>query len=98
MWQKLKTIVKSRLTKPKEDKETLRRRSICKGCEYNSLNMEKIPFKKLVWKKASDFYSWIAGKEDEDNLGNCTICNSCSVYYKSAEELEDCKIGRWNKK
>jgi len=96
MWKTLKTIILSRLTKPKEDKEVLRKRKICKGCSYNSLNVEKIPLKKLIVIKVSDFYSWITDKGEDDILGNCTDCG-CSVYYKSQEELENCPKGYWDK-
>jgi len=82
----LKKIILSRIKKPKEDEEILRKRGICKKCEFNSLNMEKIPFNKLFLKKLSDFYSFIMGKEDEDILGSCESCMSCSVYYKSIYE------------
>lgn len=96
--KKLIIIIKSRLKKPKEDKEVLRKRSICKDCEFNSLNMEKLPFKKLIIKKLSNFYSFIAGKSEEDNLGNCTACESCSIYFKilMSDEGEDCIKGYWN--
>lgn len=86
MLKKIKIILLSRLKKPKENKEVLRKRSICKGCEFNSLNMEKLPFKKLIVKKLSDFYSFIAGKSEEDNLGNCEACESCSLFYKTIYE------------
>lgn len=86
MWNKLKIIILSRINKPKEDEEVLRKRSICKKCDFNSLNMEKIPFNKLLLKKLSDFYSWMAGKKDEDNLHNCEACMSCSIYYKTLYE------------
>lgn len=97
MLSKLKTIIFSRIKKPKDDEEVLRKRSICKNCEYNSINIDKIPFKKLLLKKLSDFYSLIAGKKDEDNLGNCFGCEACSVYYKilMSDEGEDCPKGYW---
>ena len=82
----LRKIILSRIKKPKEDKEVLRKRSICKNCEFNSLNMEKIPFNKLFLKKLSDFYSFIAGKKDEDTLGSCLACESCSLFYKTIYE------------
>lgn len=85
--KKLITIIKSRLTKPKTDKEIERKRAICASCEYNSKNMENISIYKKALKSLSDFYSRITGNADEDNLGNCTFCNSCSIFYKSL--LED---------
>lgn len=89
-------IIKSRFTKPKTDKEIERKKNICKNCEFNSLNAEKIEFKKKLLKKLSDFYSLIAGKKEEDNLGLCTVCG-CSVYYKilMSEDGEDCLKGKW---
>lgn len=99
MWQKIKTIILSRFNKPKENEEVLRKRSICKVCEYNSLNMDKIPLNKLIFKKLSDFYSFLAGKTEEDNLGSCFGCKACSIYYKilMSDEGEDCPKGYWNK-
>ena len=58
-------------------------------------NVEKIPFKKRVIIWLSDFYSWICGKKEEDNLGNCTYCG-CSIFYASGEEFERCKLGKWD--
>ena len=53
--------------------------------------MEKIPLNKRILKFLSDLYSRIMGKSNVDNKGNCTACNSCSVYYKAQElEFEDC--------
>lgn len=91
----LKTIILSRIKKPKEDKETARKREICRTCEYNSKNIEKIPLKKLLIKKLSDFYSYIMGRADEDNLGNCLACESCSVYYKTMFDSEECPKNKW---
>ena len=86
MLKLLKTIILSRLTKPKEELEVLIKRRICKGCEYNSLNAEKIELKKRVLIWFSDFYSTITGNKEEDSLGNCLACSSCSIYYKSLYE------------
>lgn len=82
----IKTVILSRFTKPKEGLEVLRKRKICKGCEYNSLNVEKIELKKklLIW--FSDFYSKVTGNKEEDSLGNCIACSSCSIFYKSLYE------------
>jgi len=90
-------IIKSRLKKrTEEDKEVERLRKICKSCEYNSLNAEHIVWNKKVLIKLSDFLSWIFGKLEEDNLGNCTIC-TCSVYYKSEEyQFEECPKDYWH--
>lgn len=84
--KKLITIITSRFTKPKEDKETERKRKICRSCEFNSLNSVKIKLSKRILIKMSDFYSWITGKGEEDNLHNCTACESCSIYYKTLYE------------
>jgi hypothetical protein len=93
----LKTIILSRIKKPKEDKETARKREICRTCEYNSKNIEKIPLKKLLIKKLSDFYSYIMGRADEDNLGNCSLCG-CSTFYSTIYEDENhCPEGKWKK-
>jgi hypothetical protein len=89
MLKTLKTIILSRLTKPKENKEVLRKRKICKDCDYNSSNMINIPLKKQIFKKLSDYFSLIAGKKEEDNLSNCEACLSCSIFYKTIYE-EDC--------
>lgn len=86
MFKTLRIIILSRLTKPKEDKEVLRKRKICKGCSYNSLNVEKVPLKKLIIIKVSDFYSWITGNKEDDSLGNCTACLGCSLYYSTLYE------------
>lgn len=95
MLSRLKTIIFSRIKKPKEDEEVLRKRSICKKCEFNSINVDNIPFNKLLLKKLSDFYSLLTGKKDEDSLGNCTDCG-CSIFYKSAEDSEFCPKNKWN--
>lgn len=84
--KKIQTIVLSRIKKPKEDWIVEEKRKICKVCNYNSKNMQKIPLSKSILKVLSDFYSWIMGKADEDNLGNCLACESCSIYYKSVDE------------
>lgn len=93
--KKLTTIIKSRLTKPKTDKEIERKRAICASCEYNTKNMEKISLYKKVLKSLSDFYSRISGNAEDDVLGNCSIC-TCSVFYATIYENEDyCKKGKW---
>lgn len=97
--KKLITIITSRFTKPKEDKETERKRKICRSCEFNSLNSVKIKLSKRILIKMSDFYSWITGKKEEDNLGNCVFCSSCSIYYKilMSDQGENCEAGKWDK-
>ena len=75
-------IIKSRFTKPNETKESLRKKSICKKCEFNTLNIEKLSWKKKIVKDLSDFYSKITGNAEKDVLGNCDGCKLCSIYYK----------------
>jgi hypothetical protein len=92
------TIIKSRFKKDKEEDWVKKRRETCKGCSYNSKNVEIIPFNKKITIWLSNFYSWITGKKREDNLGNCFGCPlTCSIYYKSNEELEVCPKEYWEK-
>lgn len=79
-------ILMSRWKRGKLTEDVIKKRELCAKCEYNSLNMKKIPLKKKVMKELSDFYSLICGKLDEDSLGNCTACDSCSIFYKSLDE------------
>jgi hypothetical protein len=93
---KLLVIIKSRFKKDTQDKEVLRLRSVCKVCEFNTKNLEYVPWKKRVLIAVSDVYSWLAGKKKEDNLFNCSIC-TCSIYYKTQEyEWESCPKYKWN--
>lgn len=88
-------IIKSRLKK-EEDKETKRLRAICKSCEFNSINVEKVTVKKTILIFFSDVLSWIMGRKEEDNLGNCLGCDSCSIFFKTAENLwETCPKNKW---
>lgn len=88
-------IIKSRFKKG-EDEETKRLRAICKSCEFNSKNVEKIPIKKRILIFLSDTLSLVMGRKEEDNLGNCLGCESCSIYYKTREyEWEDCPKNKW---
>lgn len=86
--KKIKTIILSRIKKTKTSALVEYKRSICKKCEYNTLNLESVPPLKLIIKKLSDFYSWITGNADVDVLGNCSACEMCSIYYKSRDEQE----------
>lgn len=88
------TIIKSRFNKEPETEETKRRRSACKICEFNSKNVKRISLIKKILIKLSDFYSWITGNKNEDNLHNCGVCG-CSIYYKSAEKEEKCPKNKW---
>jgi len=96
--KQLKVILLSRNKKETNNKQVEERIKECLKCPYNSLNMEKIPLKKRILKFLSDLYSRIMGKSNVDNKGNCTKCNSCSVYYKAQElEYEDCPENKWKK-
>lgn len=93
---KLLRIIRSRFKKTKEEQWLLDRREACRVCPFNSKNVEKIPWRKKIVIKLSDFYSWVTGNSDEDNLGNCLKCSSCSVFYKTLEkEFESCPENRW---
>lgn len=79
-------------------KEIEERIEECLKCPHNSLNTGEISQRKKLLKRLSDLYSKIMGQSKKDNKGNCTACNSCSVYYKAQEwEWEDCPKGRWKK-
>ena len=79
-------IIMSRWRKENKTEEVFNKRIVCSTCEYNSLNMYKVPLKKRILKNLSDLYSFICGKLDDDNLGNCTVCESCSIFFKSQDE------------
>lgn len=87
--KKIRIIILSRIKKTKTNNLVEQKRDICKYCEYNTINIEKIPLNKLILKRLSDFYSFVTGNSDVDVLGNCVACETCSVYYKSRDE-EDC--------
>ena len=84
------TIILSRIKKTKTDEVVEFKRKQCKTCEYNTLNIEKLPLKKRLIKLLSDFYSWITFNKKVDVLGNCSIC-LCSLYYKTLEDNEECE-------
>ena len=81
----IRTIILSRIKKPQTTQEVEFKRKQCKTCEYNTLNIEKLPLKKRLIKLLSDFYSWITNNRKVDVLGGCSICG-CSVYYKTIDE------------
>lgn len=99
MINKIKTIIFSRFKKPNTESFVEERRKICLGCEYNSLNRGRLNAKEIFLKKLSDFYSRITGNKKVDNLGNCTACDICSIYYKTAEAVEECKANppKWKR-
>jgi len=92
-------ILSSRLKEEnkKEEKIISKRRLECFKCPYNSKNMDKIPLNKRVLKFFSDLLTIITIRGiKEDVLGNCTKCDSCSIFYKTREvEYEDCPDNRW---
>lgn len=87
---KIRIIILSRIKKTKTDEEVEFKRKQCKTCEYNTLNIEKLPLKKRLIKLLSDFYSLITFNKKVDVLGVCSIC-LCSLYYKTSEENEECE-------
>ena len=89
------TIILSRIKKPKTTEEVEFKRKQCKDCEYNMLNIEKLPLRKRLIKALSDFYSWITFNSKVDVLGNCSACELCSIYYKTLEENEYCPKDKW---
>ena len=92
---KLKTIILSRFKKQNQTEWVKERKKECKKCPFNSKNQEKIKFNKRVLILISNFYSFITGNLSKDNLGNCTACKSCSIYYKVEEPYESCPKGKW---
>lgn len=97
MIEKIKLIIFSRFKKPNEESFVKARRETCAKCEFNTLNQTKLDLKTKVIKAFSDLFSRVTGRKEEDNLGNCTACDICSIYFKSAEKVEDCVKGKWKK-
>lgn len=93
--QTILNILASRFQDNKEQ-YVLSRRRVCIECEYNSLNVKSINIYKLFIQKLSDLYSIITGNSDKDVLGNCTACQMCSIYYKTATKIEQCPKNKWN--
>lgn len=99
MINKIRTIVFSRFQKPNEESFVTARREICAKCEFNTKNLDTITIGTRIVKFFSDAYSWVTGNKEVDVLGNCTACEICSIYYKTAERVEQCpaKPMRWKK-
>lgn len=99
MINKIKIIIFSRFKKPNKEYWVINRRAICAKCNFNTKNIESLPFKTRVIKFLSDKYSYITGNRKIDNLGNCTACEVCSIYYKTAESVEQCpaKPAKWER-
>jgi len=56
----------------------------------------EIPKSKKFLIRLSNFYSLITGQKHKDKFGNCTACDSCSIYYKAREgEWENCPENKW---
>lgn len=85
---KIVSIIKSRLKKPQKEKWVEDRRGICDVCPFNTKNQEKLTLKNKIYKKLSDFLTWIMRSENED-LGSCGICG-CPIYYLSSESESNC--------
>lgn len=98
MINKIKLIIFSRFKKPNENSWVKERREKCAKCKFNTKNIEKLPLAIRVVKFFSDIYSSITGNKEVDTLGNCTACEVCSIYYKTAESVEHCpaKPMRWD--
>lgn len=90
MIDKIKIIIFSRFKKPNKESWVTDRRAICAKCEFNTKNIEKVSNKDRLIKFFSDAFSSITGNKKIDNLGNCIACAVCSVYYKTAESVEQC--------
>lgn len=97
MLSKLKTIILSRFKNNKEEIWIKKRREICLECKHNSLIGGTPNMYKFFLATLSSFYSWLVGKSKEDSLGNCTACDSCSIYYKTLELDETCPKHKWKK-
>lgn len=98
-FKKLVIIVLSRFKKPNQEQWIKDRRKECAVCPFNTLNLEKnkLSFNKKLLQRLSRFYSIITGNKDVDVLGECTACETCSVYYKSSEPTSYCEKNRWKK-
>lgn len=97
MLSKIKTIILSRFKKNKEENWVNKRRETCSGCEYNSINSGTKSKYKFFLATLSYFFSLITFRAKEDNLGNCTACSSCSIYFKTLEKEETCEHPRGSK-
>ena len=93
--KKIKIIILSRILKPKMNQWVKDRRLICKFCPYNTLNMEKLPWRVKVAKFFSDLYTFITFNE-KTKLGVCSVC-TCDLYYKTQTEIEYCEKEKWQK-
>ena len=96
MIAKLLTIIKSRFKQQREEQWIKKRRATCLECEYNSLNTTSTSSAHNFLATLSYFFSWITFRAKEDNLGNSTACDSCSIYFKTNELEENCPKGKWD--
>jgi len=93
--KKIKTIILSRILKPKTDQWVKDRRLICKSCPYNTLNMEKLTYRIKIAKFFSDLYTFTTFNKKTE-LGVCSVC-TCDLYYKTETMIEYCEKGKWQK-
>lgn len=85
----------SRFRRQREEEWVKQRRVTCLECENNSLNDTSSTLAHDFLAALSYFYSWITGRAEEDNLGNCLACESCSIYFKTNELEENCPKEKW---
>lgn len=91
----VKIIINSRFKTIKETRLIRKRRLTCLACPFNSLNVKSLSKTQFFLTAASNFYSFLTGRKKEDTLGNCTACGGCSIYFKTAEDLETCPKKLW---
>lgn len=94
--KKFKRIILSRFKTPPEEKIFNHRLSVCKSCPYNTKNMQKVSLKVTIIQLLSNFYTFVVNKKVED-LGNCSACGGCDVYYKCLDALDknECPKNKW---
>jgi hypothetical protein len=95
MIQKIKTILLSRVKTTEEKDWILKRRETCLSCKHNTLNGSALSWYKFFLATLSSLYSYLMNKSNLDVLGNCTACQACSIYFKTAEEEEICPKNMW---
>lgn len=95
MIKKLKIIILSRFKNNNEEEWVKKRRVTCLECKYNSLNASNKTLVHYFLAALSKFYSTLTFRKKDDTLGNCLACESCSIFFKSAEEDETCPKNKW---
>ncbi len=82
---KIWTIIKSRFKKNKQEDWVKKRREICLGCEFNSINTQRTTFTHDFLATLSYFFSWLLKRAVEDHkYGSCIICH-CPITLKIEE-------------